>query len=63
MATLGKSNNTNFLPRGNTPKPGLITPKSKAIAEKTDVSTNANADPIHDWLFNISQDSFGCPVF
>ncbi len=35
MATLGKGNNTNFLPRGNTPKPGIITPKSKVIAEKT----------------------------
>jgi hypothetical protein len=48
MATLGKSNNTNFLPRGNTPKPGIITPKSKVIAEKTDIPTNENADPSHD---------------
>jgi len=42
MATLGKSNNTNFLPRGNTPKPGIISPKSKVIAEKTDVPTKEN---------------------
>ena len=48
MATLGKSNNTNFLPRGNTPKPGIITPKTKVIAEKTDVPTNENTDPSHD---------------
>ncbi|WP_199241717.1 hypothetical protein [Desulfosporosinus sp. Sb-LF] len=48
MATLGKSNNTNFLPRGNTPKSGIITPKSKVIAEKMDVPTNGNVDPSHD---------------
>lgn len=48
MATLGKSNNTNFLPRGNAPKPGIITPKTKVIAEKTDIPTNGNADPSHD---------------
>ncbi len=48
MGTLGKSNNTNFLPLGNTPKPGIITPKSKVIAEKTDISTNENTDPNHN---------------
>ena len=48
MATLGKGNNTNFLPLGNTPKPGIITPKSKVIAQKTDVPTNENADPSHN---------------
>ena len=48
MATLAKSNNTNFLPRGNTLKPGIITPKSKVIAEKTDIPTNENADPSHN---------------
>ncbi len=47
MATLGKSNNINFLPRGNTPKPGIITPKSKVIAEKTDALTNEGSDPSH----------------
>ena len=47
MATLGKSNNTNFLPKGNTPKLGIITPKSKVIAEKTDIPTNENTDPSH----------------
>lgn len=47
MATLGKSNNTNFLPRGNNPKPGIIDPKSKEIAEKTDIPTNENTDPSH----------------
>lgn len=40
MATLDKSNNTKFVPPGNTPKPGIITPKSKVIAEKTDITTN-----------------------
>jgi len=48
MATLGKGKNTNFLPLGNTPKPGIMTPKSKVIAEKTDIPTNENADPSHD---------------
>ncbi|SHI99753.1 hypothetical protein [Desulfosporosinus lacus] len=48
MATLGKGNNTNYLPQGNTPKPGIITPKSKVIAEKTDVPTNGNTDPSHN---------------
>jgi len=53
MATLNNKiqTNTNFLPPGNTPKPGIITPKSKVIAEKTDIPTsfaNENADPSHD---------------
>ena len=48
MATLGKSGNTNFLPQGNTPKPGIITPKSKVIGKKTDILTNENTDPSHD---------------
>ncbi|MDA8228681.1 MAG: hypothetical protein M0T74_13490 [Desulfitobacterium hafniense] len=48
MAIIGKSNDTKFLPRGNTPKPGIITPKSKVIAEKTDITSNNNADPSHD---------------
>lgn len=48
MATLGKSNNTNFIPRGNTPKPGMITPKSEVIAEKTNTPTSGNTDPSHD---------------
>lgn len=48
MATLGESNNTKFLPQGNTPKPGIITPKSKVIAQKTDILTNENSDPSHD---------------
>lgn len=47
MATLGKGNNTNFLPQGNTPKPGIITPKTKVISEKTDVPTNENTDASH----------------
>ncbi|EHQ90937.1 hypothetical protein [Desulfosporosinus youngiae] len=47
MATLGKSRNTNFLPLGNTPKPGIITPKTKVIAKKTDIPTNENTDPTH----------------
>ncbi len=47
MATLGKGNNTNFLPRGNTSKPGIITPKTKVIAEMTDIQTNENTDPSH----------------
>ncbi|MDR3543967.1 MAG: hypothetical protein P4L69_23880 [Desulfosporosinus sp.] len=48
MATLGKSNDPKFIPRGNASKPGIITPKSKVIAEKTDILTNENADPTHD---------------
>lgn len=48
MATLGKSNDPKFIPRGNAPKPGIITPKSKVIAEKTDILSNGNADPSHD---------------
>ena len=48
MATLGKSNNTDFIPRGNALKPGIITPKSKVIAEKTDIQDDGSADPSHD---------------
>ncbi|AFM40938.1 hypothetical protein Desaci_1961 [Desulfosporosinus acidiphilus SJ4] len=48
MATLGKSNNTNFLPKKNTPQPGIITPKTKGISKKTDIPTNENTDPSHD---------------
>lgn len=47
MATLGKSNSTNYLPKGNTPKPGIISPKTKVIAEKTDLPTNENTNPSH----------------
>lgn len=50
MATLGKNNNSNrnFLPRGNTPKPGIITPESEVIAEKIRDNSNRNAtDPSH----------------
>ena len=48
MATLGKSNDPKFIPQGNTPKPGIITPKTKAIANKTDIPSSGNADPSHD---------------
>ncbi|WP_172408344.1 hypothetical protein [Desulfosporosinus sp. FKA] len=48
MATLGKSNNTDFLPKENSPKSGIITPKTKVIAQKTDIPTNENTDPSHD---------------
>lgn len=49
MATLGKSNNRNFIPPGNTPTPEIITPKSGIIAEKTDVQRKGNTtDPSHD---------------
>ncbi|MDP4126243.1 MAG: hypothetical protein Q8912_04790 [Bacillota bacterium] len=48
MATLGKSGNTNFIPPGNTPKPGIITPNSNVMAGKTAAPTNENTDPSHD---------------
>lgn len=48
MATLGKGNDRKFLPLGNTPKPGIITPKSNVIANKLDIPTNENTDPSHD---------------
>ena len=48
MATLGKRNNINFVPQGNAPKPGIITPKSEVIAEKTDTRASGSADPSHD---------------
>lgn len=47
MATLGKGNNIKFVPQGNTPKPGIITPKSEVIAEKTDILTNESSTPSH----------------
>ena len=47
MATLGKGNNTNHLPPGNTPTRGIIMPKSK-LAGKTDIPTNENTDPSHN---------------
>ena len=48
MATLGKSKNKKFIPRGNAPKPGIITPKTNIIAIKTDIRTTGNEDPTHD---------------
>lgn len=47
MATLGESNNPKFMPQGNTPKPGIITPKTKIIARRTDTPTTGNEDPSH----------------
>lgn len=48
MATLGRNINTKILPKGNTPKPGIITPKSELIAEKTDIPNRDSADPSHN---------------
>lgn len=54
MATLGKDNKSNFLPRGNTSKPGIVSPKSEVIAKKIgDIPNNSlfnsnAADPSHD---------------
>jgi|GEM_PF-1363452 len=58
MATLNSQNiKTTFLPQGNTPKPGIITPKSKdkekVITEKAEVIPTSFAnetakDPFHD---------------
>jgi hypothetical protein len=48
MATLGKGNDSKFIPRGNASKLGIITPKSKVIAEKTDIPSNGNEGPSHD---------------
>lgn len=47
MATLGQSNNLKFVPQGNSSKQGIITPKTKVIAEKTDVLSNESSSPSH----------------
>ena len=53
MATLGKNNDSNFIPPGNTIKSGIISPKSKIIAKKigdipTDSPNRNAADPSHN---------------
>ncbi|ODA39195.1 hypothetical protein [Desulfosporosinus sp. BG] len=51
MATLGKNINTktNFVPRGNTPKPGIINPESEVILEKLRDNPKGNStDPGHN---------------
>lgn len=48
MATIGNKNNLKFVPEGNAPKPGIITPKTNVIAKKTDNLSNKSLDPSHD---------------
>lgn len=50
MATLGRNinTNTNHLPPGNTPKQGIITPKSKLAEIIGDISNGNSADPSHN---------------
>jgi hypothetical protein len=47
MATIGSKNDLKFVPEGNTPKPGNITPKTNVIAKKTDKLSNESLDPSH----------------
>lgn len=47
MATTGKKNDLKFVSEGNAPKPGIITPKTNVMANKTDPSSSGSSDPSH----------------